>query len=58
MSDKTLSAQEFLQGKYPQMRGEKWNSNENINDNWIAEMLVAICFCSFLSHAPQFFQNC
>lgn len=39
MSDKTLSAQEFLQGKYPQMRGEKWNSNENINDNWIAEMM-------------------
>ncbi len=39
MSYKTLSAQEFLQGKYPQMRGEKWNSNENINDNWIAEMM-------------------
>lgn len=33
------TAKEFLQNKYPQMRGEKWNSNEVINDEWIAQMM-------------------
>lgn len=33
------TAKEFLQNKYPQMRGEKWNSNEVINDEWIAQMI-------------------
>jgi len=30
------TAKEYLQDKYPQMSGAKWNSNPNINDEWIA----------------------
>jgi hypothetical protein len=34
-----ITAKEYLQNKYPQMRGHLWNSNELINDDWIAEMM-------------------
>lgn len=34
-----ITAKEYLQNKYPQMRGHLWNSNEHINDDWIAEMM-------------------
>tara|TARA_R110000764_G_scaffold2358_1_gene9952 strand:+ start:1058 stop:1300 length:243 start_codon:yes stop_codon:yes gene_type:complete len=34
-----MTPKEFLQKKYPQMRGDKWDSNEIINDNWIAQMM-------------------
>ncbi|MGK0446546.1 MAG: hypothetical protein ACJA2M_000315 [Polaribacter sp.] len=30
-----MSAKKFLQDKYPQMRGDKWDSHETINDDWI-----------------------
>jgi len=33
------TAKEFLQNKYPQMRGHLWNSNPNINDEWVAEIM-------------------
>ena len=33
------TAKEFLQNKYPQMRGEKWNSHAIIDDNWTAQMM-------------------
>ncbi len=34
-----MTPKEFLQNKYPEMRGNKWNSNEIIDDNWIAKMM-------------------
>ena len=33
------TAKEYLQDKYPQMRGHLWNSNPNINDEWLAEIM-------------------
>ena len=45
-------AKKFLQKKYPQMRGYKWDSNPNINDNWIAEMMGAFAL-SQLSDASK-----
>lgn len=35
-----MTAREFLENKYPQMRGEKWNSDPSIDDNWIAQMMT------------------
>lgn len=32
-------AKKYLQNKYPQMRGVLWNSNPNINDDWIATVM-------------------
>ena len=34
-----MTPKEFLQNKYPQMRGGKWDSNETIDDNWVAQMM-------------------
>ena len=35
-----LTAKEFLQNKYPNsMKGVKWNSNNHIDDNWVANMM-------------------
>ena len=31
---------EYLENKYPQMRGDKWNTHDVINDNWVAEMMT------------------
>jgi len=33
------TAKKYLQDKYPQMRGHLWNSNPNINDEWLAEIM-------------------
>jgi len=32
------TAKQFLQNKYPEMRGENWNITD-IDDNWIAEQM-------------------
>ena len=34
-----ITAKDFLQNKYPQLRGHFWNSNPNIDDNWVAQMM-------------------
>lgn len=35
-----MTGKEFLQNKYPkQLGGALWNTNENIDDNWVAQML-------------------
>lgn len=35
-----MTAKEYLQSKYPQMAGEKWNSNPHIDDDWVAGMMA------------------
>lgn len=35
-----MKAKEYLQNKYPSMRGERWNST-NIDDEWVASMMEA-----------------
>lgn len=35
-----MTAKEFLQKKYPnQLGGDKWNSHQAINDEWVAQMM-------------------
>ena len=34
-----MTAKEFLQEKYPSMRGNNWNRT-NIDDDWVAEMMT------------------
>jgi hypothetical protein len=34
-----MTPKEFLQAKYPQMRGDNWNIHEIIDDNWVAQMM-------------------
>ena len=34
-----MTAKKFLQDKYPEMRGDKWNSHEVIDDNWVVKMM-------------------
>lgn len=36
-----MKAKEYLQEKYPQLRGKNWNSHSVINDDWVAEMMEA-----------------
>lgn len=53
------TAKEFLQNKYPQMRGEKWNSNEVINDEWIAQMMEEYAAQpKWISERPAFNEEC
>jgi len=33
------NAKEYLQKKYPQMRGHLWNATD-IDDNWVAQMMT------------------
>ena len=35
----TISAKEYLQNKYPSMRGNKWNNHEIIDDDWVSQMM-------------------
>ena len=35
-----MTAREYLENKYTQMRGDKWNTHDVINDNWVAEMMT------------------
>lgn len=35
-----MTAKDYLQKKYPQMRGDKWNSHDVIDDNWVAQMMT------------------
>lgn len=34
-----MTAKEYLQNKYPQMRNHLWNSNPHIDDDWVANMM-------------------
>ncbi len=35
-----MTAREYLENKYPQMRGHLWNTNPDIDDDWVAEMMT------------------
>jgi len=35
-----MTAREYLENKYPQMRGDKWNTHDVIDDNWVAQMMT------------------
>lgn len=37
---KEMTAREYLENKYPQMRGDKWNTHDVIDDNRIAQMMT------------------
>lgn len=39
MSKEIKTGKDYLQKKYPEMKGDKWNTHEVINDNWIAEQM-------------------
>jgi hypothetical protein len=35
-----MTAREYLEKKYPQMSGDKWNTHDVIDDNWVAQMMT------------------